>query len=110
MAVQRPVLKVLTPPQWDDLRAAGTSAGAPVDLEDGYVHLSTPAQVGETIARHFGGEPDLVVLVLDAVDLHGDLRWEPSRGGEDFPHLYGPLRLADVREVRRLTIVPDGTG
>lgn len=97
------VIKVLTSSQWDALRRAGTFAGSPDDVRDGFIHLSTPGQVGETIRRHFAGEDLLVLLTFDAESLGEDVRWEPSRGGEDFPHLYGPLRLDDVVEVRRLT-------
>ncbi len=106
MAVAHPVLKVLTSDQWDALQRHGETAGAPVDLADGYVHLSTPAQVGETIAKHFRDEDLLYVLTLDGVELGEALRWEPSRGGQDFPHLYRPLRMADVRGVRRLSVQP----
>ncbi len=70
--------------------------GAPIDVADGYVHFSTADQVAETATRHFKGERDLVILALDADALAPALRWEPSRGGALFPHLYAPLRLADV--------------
>ena len=74
----------------------GQSAGAPVDLADGYIHLSTAQQVMETAARHFRGESDLVLVALEADRLGPSLRWEPSRGGELFPHLYRALRRDDV--------------
>lgn len=89
------VYKILTTPQWDALNATGVSAGAPVDLADGYVHLSTAAQVPGTLARHFGGQEGLWLLALEAEGL-ADLRWEPSRGGDLFPHLYAPLQAASV--------------
>jgi uncharacterized protein (DUF952 family) len=90
------IYKILRRPEWDALRVAGRSAGAPVDLADGFIHMSTAAQVAETAARHFATESDLVLLAVDADRLGADLRWEPSRGGQLFPHLYRPLALADV--------------
>jgi uncharacterized protein (DUF952 family) len=90
------VYKIFRRPEWDALVARGETLGAPVDLADGYVHLSTAVQVTETAARHFAGESDLVLLALDTGRLGTDLRWEPSRGGQLFPHLYRPLRLDDV--------------
>ncbi len=90
------VFKILRRAEWDAFRAEGVSRGAPVDLADGFIHLSTAEQVAGTAARHFASESDLVLVALDAGRLGPDLRWEPSRGGALFPHLYRPLRLADV--------------
>ncbi|MGY6632829.1 MAG: DUF952 domain-containing protein [Alkalilacustris sp.] len=90
------VFKIFRRAEWDALCAAGQSAGAPVDLADGYIHLSTAAQVAETAARHFAGVSDLVLVALDSTRLGAALRWEPSRGGQLFPHLYRPLRRDDV--------------
>ncbi len=90
------VYKILRGPEWDALRAAGRTDGAPVDLADGYVHLSTAAQVRATAARHFAGQDGLWLLAVDEGALGMPLRWEAARGGQDFPHLYGPLPLAAV--------------
>lgn len=90
------IYKILRDAEWRDLLAKGETAGAPIDLADGFVHFSTAAQAPETVARHFAGERGLVLLALDADALGPALRWEPSRGGALFPHLYAPLRLADV--------------
>jgi len=90
------IYKIFRRPEWDTFTAAGQTRGAPVDLADGYIHISTAAQVAETAARHFAGESDLVLVALDADALGADLRWEPSRGGALFPHLYRDLLLADV--------------
>jgi uncharacterized protein (DUF952 family) len=90
------VYKIFRRAEWDALVAQGETRGAPVDLADGYVHLSTAAQVTETAARHFVGQSDLVLLALPTQRLEPDLKWEPSRGGQLFPHLYRPLRLEDV--------------
>lgn len=90
------VYKIFRRAEWDALVAAGQTRGAPVDLADGYVHLSTAVQVAETAARHFAGESDLVLVALDPARLGPALKWEPSRGGALFPHLYRPLRREDV--------------
>ena len=88
------VYKIVDRSAWETARVAGRFDGSAVDLADGYIHLSTAAQASETARRHFAGQDDLVVLAVDADQLVPDLRWEPSRGGDLFPHLYAPL-LAD---------------
>jgi uncharacterized protein (DUF952 family) len=90
------IFKIFRRAEWDALRAAGETLGAPVDLADGYIHFSTPEQVTETAARHFAEESDLVLVAVAVAPLGPDLRWEPSRGGALFPHLYRPLRMGDV--------------
>ncbi|MCY1128523.1 DUF952 domain-containing protein [Frigidibacter sp. RF13] len=90
------ILKIFRRPEWDVFRKAGETLGAPVDLADGYIHFSTPAQVTETAAKHFASESDLVLVAVDPARLGPDLKWEPSRGGALFPHLYRPLHLSDV--------------
>lgn len=90
------ILKIFRANEWQALRAEGETLGAPIDVADGYVHFSTPAQVAETAAKHFAGEEDLWLLGLEADTLGDALRWEPSRGGALFPHLYRPLQLSDV--------------
>lgn len=90
------ILKIFRRPEWDAFRAAGETAGAPVDLTDGFIHFSTPAQVAETAARHFAQESDLVLVAVDPDRLGAALKWEPSRGGQLFPHLYRSLRLDEV--------------
>ena len=92
------IYKILRAGEWAALRQAGETAGAPVDIADGYIHFSTAEQVAETAAKHFSGENDLTLLALEADKLGPTLKWEPSRGGQLFPHLYGPLRLDDVLE------------
>lgn len=88
--------KVLTAQQWSALNA-GTFAGAPIDQADGYIHLSTAAQLTETVDKHFAGQSDLIVAAVDLTALAGAVRWEPSRHGQLFPHLYAPLRREHVR-------------
>lgn len=89
------IYKILRAPEWAELQAQGETAGAPIDVADGYIHFSTADQARETAAKHFAGEDGLILLALEA-DTLSPLKWEPSRGGALFPHLYGPLRLVDV--------------
>ena len=102
------IYKILTADQWADLRTRRKTDGAPVDVADGFVHFSTTAQVRETAAKHFYGKTGLRLLAFDADALGDALKWEPSRGGKLFPHLYGPLRLADAVWSKPLPLGPDG--
>jgi uncharacterized protein (DUF952 family) len=90
------IYKIFRRPEWDQFRAAGETQGAPVDLADGFIHFSAAPQLAETAARHFAAESDLVLVACDAGRLGPALKWEPSRGGALFPHLYRRLVLADV--------------
>lgn len=96
MSTPTTAYKVLTQGQMDALEADGAFAGAPVDLADGYIHLSTAAQLTETVDKHFAGHDDLHVVAVD-LDVLGDaVKWEPSRGGQLFPHIYAALPLSAV--------------
>ena len=101
--------KVLTADQMATLERDGTFAGAPVDLADGYVHLSTANQLTETVDKHFAGQTDLHVAAVDLGSFGGSLKWEESRGGQLFPHLYGPLLLETVIAYGPLERDDDGT-
>lgn len=90
------IFKIFRRPEWDAFKAAGQTAGAPVDLADGYIHFSAAAQLPGTAARHFASESDLVLVAVAPDSLGEALKWEPSRGGQLFPHLYRPLRLSEV--------------
>ena len=90
------IYKVLRAAEWEAFQRQGETAGAPVDLTDGYIHFSTADQLPGTLARHFAGEADLYLIACDPAALSPDLRWEPARGGALFPHLYRPLRMVDV--------------
>jgi len=92
----RLIYKIATQEQWDIAQKSGSFAGAPVDLADGFIHFSTADQARETAAKHFAGQSGLVLAALDADALGADLKWEPSRGGQLFPHLYRPFALAEV--------------
>lgn len=102
------IYKILTAAQWSELQAAGQSRGAPIDITDGFVHFSTAKQAAETAAKHFAGQDDLWLLALEADALGDDLRWEVSRGGQLFPHLYGPLKISNVLWSKPLALGPDG--
>jgi len=102
------IYKVLRADEWALLQADGRTPGAPVDIADGYIHFSTAGQVATTLAKHFAGESDLTLLACNAETLAADLRWEPSRGGALFPHLYRELRLADVIWHRPIPLGPEG--
>lgn len=94
----RPALayKVLTAEQMASLEADGVFGGAPVDLADGYIHLSTGAQLDQTVRKHFTGQNGLHIAAVDLDAMGGAVRWETSRGGGLFPHLYAPLPLSAV--------------
>lgn len=101
------IYKILREAEFQAFRQHGRSAGAPVDLADGYIHLSTAPQLPGTLARHFAGESGLRLLALDS-DALPELRWEPSRGGDLFPHLYREMRASDVIFARPLPLGPEG--
>jgi uncharacterized protein (DUF952 family) len=87
--------KVLTGAQMAELET-GVFSGAPVDKADGYIHLSAADQLTETVDKHFAGQDDLYVAAVDLSVLGDAIRWEPSRGGALFPHIYGDLPLSAV--------------
>ncbi len=93
---------------WAAARRAGHYVGSADDQRDGFIHLSTAAQVTASAAKHRAGVPDLMLLWVRANALGAALRWEPSRGGALFPHLYGPLPVACVHRTDPLPLGPDG--
>ena len=102
------IYKILRAEEWADLQAAGETDGAPVDLADGFIHFSTAAQLAETAAKHFAGQSDLILLACDAEAFGEALKWEVSRGGADFPHLYAKLKLRDVIWAKPLPLQGEG--
>lgn len=90
------IFKIFRRSEWDAFRAAGETAGAPIDLVDGFIHFSTAATVAETAARYFAAESDLVLVAFNSDTLGAALKWESARGGVLFPHLYRTLTLAEV--------------
>jgi uncharacterized protein (DUF952 family) len=91
-----PIIKLLRAAEWAAFQRDGLFAGSPDDLRDGFIHLSTPEQAPGTAAKWFAGETGVMALTFDADELGADLKWEPSRGGQLFPHLYRPLRLDEL--------------
>ena len=102
------IFKIFTAEQWRTLEREGVTDGAPVDLADGYIHFSTAAQLAATAAKHFAGIDGLMLAAVDAEAVDDALRWEPSRGGDLFPHLYRPLYAADVLWAKPLPLTPLG--
>jgi uncharacterized protein (DUF952 family) len=98
------IYKICTAAEWQAAEAKGVYRGSAVDARDGFIHFSAAEQAVETAARHFAGQRDLVLVAVDAEALGARLRWEPSRGGALFPHLYGALDLAAVRRVEPLPL------
>ena len=103
-SVRRLCFKLLHADERDALRKDGVFRGSAVDLADGFIHLSFADQVEETARRHFGGREGLWLVAVDCESLGPDLRLEPSRGGDLFPHLYRPLRSTDVAWERPLPL------
>jgi uncharacterized protein (DUF952 family) len=103
------VYKILPSGVWDAAVAEGRFEGAAIDLKDGYIHLSTAAQAQETARLHFRGQAGLVVAAFEAEALGDALRWEPSRGGQLFPHLYGGLDPALALKVTGAPLDAEGT-
>jgi len=99
------IYKIFRTDEWGALQAAGQTKGAPIDLADGYIHFSTASQAAETAAKHFAEAEGLWLLAVDVDTLGEDLKWEVSRGGADFPHLYRVLNLSDVLWAKPLPLI-----
>jgi len=97
------IYKIVSAELWRAAEREGSFPGAPVDLKDGFIHFSAVTQIAETAAKHFAGERDLLLVSVDCATLASALRWEPSRGGALFPHLYAAL---DVKLVTRVDPLP----
>lgn len=102
------IYKIIAADPWKAAEDVGVFAGAAIDLKDGFIHFSTGAQARRTAELHFAGQDDLVLVAVDAAGLGDALKYEPSRGGDLFPHLYGPLPMAAVLSVRPLRRGADG--
>lgn len=100
------VYKILPEALWHEAMARGRFTGSPVDVADGFIHFSTAAQVRDTAAKHFAGVTGLVLAAIATSGLN--LIWEPSRGGDLFPHLYGELPVTAARWVKPLPVGADG--
>jgi uncharacterized protein (DUF952 family) len=102
------IYKICPKELWQEAGRSGRFDGAPVDIADGFIHFSTAEQAPETAARHFAGQRDLLLVAVETAKLGDALRWEVSRGGARFPHLYAPLALSSVRWVKPLPLGQDG--
>jgi uncharacterized protein (DUF952 family) len=102
------IYKICDDALWRTAETAGQFRGSPIDRKDGFIHFSTAAQLSETAAKHFAGQSGLVLVAVRDDALGGELKWEPSRGGDLFPHLYASLPLSAVRWVRPLPDETDG--
>ncbi|MBO6717683.1 MAG: DUF952 domain-containing protein [Rhizobiaceae bacterium] len=102
------IYKICPTEMWRQAEAAGSFDGAPIDHADGFIHFSTAEQVVETAARHFAGQDGLLLIAVDEAMLGSPLKYEPSRGGALFPHLYSPLALSAVVWAKPLPLGPDG--
>lgn len=102
------IYKIAPLPLWREAEAAGLFRGSAVDLADGFIHFSTARQTRETAAKHFAGQDGLLLVAVDAGRLGPALKYEASRGGDLFPHLYGELPLSAVAWTEPLPLGPDG--
>ena len=103
------IYKIVPASLWQNAKDAGIFEGAAIDLADGYIHFSTAPQAKETAARHFAGQKDLLLVAVDGDALGDRLVYEPSRGGDLFPHLYATLQLSAVLWEKPLPLGDDGT-
>ena len=102
------VLKILSNKEWESAKAQEYFAGSAIDLADGFIHLSTPAQISATAAKHFRDQGDLMVVAFRVSDLGDRLKWEVSRGGDLFPHYYGILPTARALWAKQALLGKDG--
>ena len=102
------IYKICPAPLWRAAERIGVFHGSEVDRRDGFIHFSSADQVVETAGKHFAGQDGLLLVRIDAAKLGDRLKWEPSRGGALFPHLYGDLELTAVMRVEPLSLGPDG--
>ena len=98
------IYRIISRDDWQAAKTAGIFAGTAHDLRDGFIHFSTAAQVAETAAKHYAGRQELLLLHLDTAALTAPLKWEPSRGGTLFPHLYGVLPVSAVHRIEPLPL------
>ncbi len=106
--IKTTIYKIAPRDLWAQAEEAGIFTGAPVDIADGYIHFSTYTQVRETAAKHFAGQTDLLLVSVDAGALDGALKYEASRGGALFPHLYAALPMSAVMKVEPLSLDENG--
>lgn len=101
--------KIISTKDWATFQTAGHYAGSAVDLADGYIHMSTAGQIAVTARKHYAGRDGLMLLTVDLGALGEALKWEPSRGGDLFPHLYAHLPISAVTASQAFAVGTDGT-
>ncbi len=106
--LNQPLYKVVAEVEWREAEAKGSFHGSGIDEQDGFIHLSAADQVVETVTKHFAAQRGLLLVTVNASKLGTSLRWEPSRGGADFPHVYGVIPMAAVERVDPLPLGEDG--
>lgn len=102
------IYKITPKAAWEEAESTGSFEGAAIDLADGFIHFSTKTQLAETAAKHFAGQGDLLLVAVPTKSLGDALKWEVSRGGALFPHLYEPLQMANVAWSRPMPLGADG--
>ena len=102
------IYKICSRGEWESAERKNRFTGSAIDVADGFIHFSTKDQMKETAAKHFAGQPDLLLIAVSVDKLGAELRWEESRGGDTFPHLYGDLLMSAVISVSPLPIGSDG--
>ncbi|MFZ4601463.1 MAG: DUF952 domain-containing protein [Caulobacterales bacterium] len=108
MSTPSRIYKIIDQATWAEASAATDWLGSELDRRDGYIHFSAAAQVGATLALHYAGRDDLLVLEFDTSPWGDQLVWEPSRGGALFPHLYAPLAVSQASRMWPVRVAPDG--
>lgn len=103
------IYKIASAAAFKQFQETGSFTGMPIDVADGFIHFSTAQQVGETLRLHFRGDSDLMLIAVRTADVSRDLVWEPSRGGQLFPHLYAPIPLSAVAWAEPVSVGADGT-
>ncbi|WEX08953.1 DUF952 domain-containing protein [Chelativorans sp. AA-79] len=106
--MSRLIYKICPAPLWREAEERGVFTGAPIDIQDGFIHFSTASQVQETAARHFSGQDGLFLIAVEEEELGPALKYEVSRGGQLFPHLYASLPVNAVRWVKPLPLGGEG--
>lgn len=101
--------KVISSDDWRAAETQGEFTGVGIDLDDGFIHLSSQSQVVETVGRYFAGQEGLLLVAVDASKLGDTLRWEPSRNGDLFPHVYGSISMEAVIRTDKLPVNRDGS-
>jgi uncharacterized protein (DUF952 family) len=108
MRADQLIYKITPRKAWEAAEAKGQFEGAAIDLQDGYIHFSSADQVAETAAKHFAGQGDLLLVAIDSASLGDALKWEVSRGGALFPHLYANLSMDTIVWARPMPLSPTG--